>query len=197
MEALIKKYNAAKEAAHPDKILIAGLIAASSVPAIVPLQIFLTYLTHETSKDISPEGIQILAVAIIGLANAISIAVETKALEKKQYSASPMSTILKVFIGNSLGISSAGHMINFVQIYLANPVHLLNFLTLQAGGGNRLFVENAIGVTLSLSLWKLIFNGLILLIDIDKLKEPAKKISNKLKTKKQQATIMYEIDLIQ
>jgi hypothetical protein len=113
----------------------------------VTFQAYLTFLTHEIGENVSPEWIQILAVAIIGLANLISVAVETKTLNEKGYSASPMSSVFKVFIKNSMGIASAGHAINFAQMYLANPVHLLNFLSLQSGGGNRLFFENAVGVT--------------------------------------------------
>lgn len=182
MSTFLEKYEAAKQAVHPDKLLIAGAIAMLSVPVLVPLQSFLTYLVHESGEKISTEWMQILAVAIIGIANAISIAVETKALEEKRYSASPMSTALKVLIKNSLGISTVGHIINFVQIYLANPVQILNFLTLQTGGSNRLFFENAIGVTLALSAWKLIFNALILQVDASVLKVPAKKISDRLKS---------------
>jgi|GEM_PF-4674699 len=196
MQNFLEQYEAAKKAVHPDKILVAGMIALLSVPVIVPLQAYLTFLTHEVGENISPEWIQILAVAIIGLANIVSVALETKVLDEKGYSASPMSSIFKVFIKNSMGIASAGHAINFSQMYIANPVQLLNFLSLQAGGGNRLFFENAVGVTLALSLWKLVFNGAILYFDIEVLKVPAKKISQRLKSK-QDVSIMHDIDLLQ
>lgn len=196
MNRLLERYEAAKQAVHPDKLVIALGIAVLSLPVLVPLQSFLTYLVHESGEQLSTEWMQILAVAIIGLANAASIAVETKALEEKRYSASPMSTTLKVIIENSFGIATAGHIINFLQIYLANPVQILNFITLQSGGGNRLFFENAIGVTLALSAWKLIFNGLILQVDTDVLKGPAKKIYDKFKSKPD-ADAPHDLDLNQ
>ena len=194
MFTLLEKYNSAKQAIHPDKLLIAGAIATFSLPVLVPLQSFLTFLVHESGEKLSTEWIQILAVAIIGLANVASIVVETKTLEKKLYSASPMSTALKVFIKNSLGIATAGHAINFAQIYLANPVQILNFITLQTGGGSRLFFENAIGVTLALSAWKLIFNSLILQVDISVLRESTKGIFKKLRMKKNLDTVGNSAD---
>lgn len=196
MSTFIEKYEAAKRAVHPDKFVVAGGIALLSIPILVPLQSYLTYLIHESGEQLSTEWLQILAVAIIGLANTISIAVETKALEEKQYSASPMSTTLKVFIKNSLGIATAGHAINFAQIYLVNPVHLINFYSLQVGGGSRLFFENAIGVTLALSAWKLFFNTGIIYLNNEVLKGPAKKISDRFRTN-EDARAMHDIDLLQ
>ncbi len=196
MVSFLEKYEAAKKAVHPEKLVISGAIGTISLPVLVPLQSFLTYLVHEVGEHLSNEQMQLIAVAMIGIANIVSVALETKALEEKFYSASVMSTAIKVFIRNSMGIAAAGHLINFTQVFLANPVQILNVLSVQAGSGSRPFIENALGVTLALSAWKLVFNAIILQVDTSVLKVPAQKVYDKFRPNNT-VNARNDIDLLQ
>lgn len=169
MLKLKEKYTDARARVKPEKLAISTGIAGLSIFTILPLQSVLTYILHEVGKEIPTESLRMLAVATIGLANAASIAVETTTLNQKEYSSSPVVTTVRMLSGNSLGVSIGGHILRFMQAYGVNPVHAFNIAAAASGDGGRLFLENATAVTLSLVIWNISCNALILQDSAEKL----------------------------
>jgi len=60
-----------------------------------------------------------------------------------------------------------GHGTNFLRTYVLNPVNFANVISMTLGDQSRLFTENALGVGLSLGLWNIGFNSLILNHHVD------------------------------
>ncbi len=178
MPTLLELYRIGKEKVPPDKMLIALAISLPSATPLVAIQTLCTVLLHETGKELSSEAMKLLAVALIGLVNLTSFAVEIKALDKRGYSASPISTALQASIKNSKIVSFLSHAINTTYMTGLSPGNLAVVL---ASDPIRVAFENAAGVAAGLALWKIVFNILIYGTDHKVLFEPAQKLYYKLR----------------
>lgn len=118
---------------------ISGTLEGASILAVPALQVALTYVINEISKGVPTDLIKLTAIGLLACVNIASIAVESRTLKKQQYCASP-------------GVS----IVNFA-----------NVISLMSGDQGRLFTENALGVGLSLGLWNIGFNSLILNHHVD------------------------------
>lgn len=171
MQKVKETWQTAKERVQPKHLAISTGIAGISTFAIIPIQSFITYSIHELGKEASTDTIKILAVALIGLANINSIAVEANTLTKKQYSASTIATVTKIIIKDSFFSSLTGHTLNFLQAYSINPIQAFNFSAVVNGDGGRLFFENGVSVAVTLAIWNIFFNTLILKVSPENILE--------------------------
>lgn len=172
-------YHRSKERMNPEGLVISGTLAGASILAVPPVQAGLTFLTYELGRDVSLDNIKLFAIAFFGLVNAASVILETETLKKHQYSVSPVTSVINTTTGRPMISSVAGHAINFTEVYGVNPVNLVSIVALLEGDQGRLFIENAIGVTATLGLWKIGLNSLILNNHIEPVVKKFKNIKNK------------------
>lgn len=161
-QKLIEYYGSVKERFSPEKSAISGILVLLSF-GIIPVQTALTAIIHEYGHEIPTDEIKIIAIALLGVANIVSTAVETKALKEKQYSASLKATTLNIASGRPLESSIVAHISNFAQASTVfNPVNFLSIPAAFSGDGGRLIAENTIAITTAMGLWSIGFNTLIL-----------------------------------
>jgi hypothetical protein len=166
----------------PDKTLVIGAITALATYGLLPIQLACAALIHEIEKDQTDESVRILAIAIMGLATLLSIASEIPTLHKRGYSASFTSSgvqaVTKKSILKSSAISVGTHLVTTPILVGASPGNVLAILTADLG---RLGFENAAGVVVGLTIWRVFFNAIIHQVDSKVLVEPAQNIYYRLR----------------
>ncbi len=162
MVNIIETLKQAKKRINPEGLAISATLEGASILAVPALQIALTYTINEISKGIPTDLIKLTALGLLACVNIASIIVESKTLKKQQYCASPGVSIVNIAIGKPVVSSILGHGANFLRTYVLNPVNFANVISMMSGDQGRLFAENALGVGLSLGLWNIGFNSLIL-----------------------------------
>jgi hypothetical protein len=180
MPTLREKFKDAQARVKPEKLAISTSIAGISIFSIVPLQSLLTLAIHEAGEEYSTSVIKILAIALIGIAGVSSIAVETKVLKEKEYSASILGTTIHIATGNSLTAAISDHMVNYLTTFGINPVHAFNIAAAASGDGGRLFYENASAVAITLAAWNIVFNTLIWQNSADKVVNTLQRLKAKV-----------------
>lgn len=103
-----------------------------------------------------------VAVGVLGLSTLASIAIEARTLQKEKFSASYVSTLTYIAIKNPVRASSLAHVVNLAKAYFSNPMHIFSLITALSGDGGRLLTENTAAFALTLGLWHIATNTLIL-----------------------------------
>ncbi len=143
---------------NPEGLAVSATLASASPFAIVPLHALLTIALHETGKEVHTDTLKYIAVGLLGFSNMISSFVESRALQRYNYSASPTASTIHMMTGHSFLSSGFVHMSNFATFFLFNPVNAYAFVS----GDERLLTESAASVALALTSWRTAMNTLIL-----------------------------------
>lgn len=161
MESFRKSISRARQRVNPDGLAASSVIALSASLFVPETQIFFTTTFHELARGLTTEQVIPLAVGLIGVSTLASIAVDAKTLLGKKFSSNPVSTLSYTFINNPVLASSAAHVANLVKANVFNPIHVAVALASLSGDG-RLFFENTASFALTVGLWHIATNLLIL-----------------------------------
>lgn len=163
MSKFIESYKAAKSRINPEGLLVSSAITATSNMVMIPMEVGITYAIHETSIITDPNLLKLFAIGIIGIANAASVKIQAKALEAKQYSASPVASTLNIMTGKSLLSSAAEHGFTYGVLNTLNPISA----TAIATGDSELLIDSIAATTMTYPIWAILNNSLILSDRID------------------------------
>lgn len=158
MPTPIESFRSARQRINPEGLAFSGAAALASPAVMLPVQAGLTYAIHEISKETDPTLLKFIAIGILGIANAVSIAAETKALNVDNYSAGPISSTVNILTGKSYLSSLVGHVANYVQLSIVNPINAAALIT----GNNQLLMESEAATALTFTGWSISMNALIL-----------------------------------
>lgn len=176
-------WNDAKGRINPEGIAVTSSITLASIPAILPIEIGLTAAIHELSSG-SPDVGRFSAVVFSGVANAASVSLERRALREKEYSASPVGTTLNIMTGRPVLSSVLEHLGNYAYLTTTNPINAVAIYNQDA----QLLIDSLIATSLTLPLWYMPFNKLILAGKIDpfvnKMKSIRESISERIRKRK-------------
>ncbi len=124
-----ERFLEARKRLNPEGLVFSASASATS-PAILPaVGVGTTYIIHELASMTNPSVVKVASIAILGACNTISIKTESKALQKDNYSASPISSTLNVVTDKPLVSSITGHLINFIPLSVLNPINLYAIAT--------------------------------------------------------------------
>jgi hypothetical protein len=147
----------ARERINPEGFAASTAISTASWGTFIPMEAGITYTIHEIAQQTDPNALKIAIAGGLGIANAASIALEARALRRKQYSASPVGTTLNIATGRPL-ISSVGeHVLNNVQLNLMNPINAVALLN----NDPQLLSESVAATSFAITLWAGPINHLI------------------------------------
>lgn len=156
MPNFIEAYRSARQRINPEGLAFSGAVTLSSPAVMLPLQAGITYAIHEIAKEANPTLLKFVAIGVLGIANAVSVAVETKALTNENYSASPVATSLNILTGKPLLSSIGGHFVNYAGLSVLSPIEAV------ISGNNKVLLEGAVATTLTLPAWFTSLNTLVL-----------------------------------
>lgn len=153
----IEVLRAARQRINPEGLAISLTLAYTSPAVIVPLEAGLTYVIHEIGKGTDPNLLRLTAIGVFGLASAISVATEARALRVQEYSASPTASLLNVLTGRPFLAALGGHLFNYTQLLVLNPINMVAIIS----ADGRLLAESVGSTSLALTLWLTTMNSLI------------------------------------
>ncbi|MCR4326848.1 MAG: hypothetical protein NUV52_04300 [Candidatus Roizmanbacteria bacterium] len=158
MSNIIEGFRAARARIKPEGFAFSAASSYMSPTIMVPLYGALTYAAHEANTVFDTNAFTVGAIAVLGIANAISITAEAKALTKEGYSSSVIANTLQVATGNPLLSSIGGHVSNYAQLFLINPINSAALLS-----ENRELLTESLGATsLTLTAWLTAMNSLVI-----------------------------------
>ncbi len=156
MPNAIETFRSARQRINPEGLAFSGAVTLSSPIVMLPLQAGITYAVHEASKEANPTLLKFFTIGILAVANAASIAAETKALAKENYSASPVASTLNILTGKPLLSSLGGHLFNYAGLSALSPIEAAIV------GDKKVLLEGAIASSLTLPIWFTSLNTLVL-----------------------------------
>jgi len=156
MPNIIEAYRAARKRVKPEGLAFSGTCSFISPAIMLPIQGGITFAAHEIAKEIDPNLVKFFTIAIIGLANALSLIAETKALSRENYSDSPLATTFNILTGRPFLSSLAGHFLNYAQLSVLSPIEA------SIVGDKNIILEGAIASTLTLPAFSIPLNTLVL-----------------------------------
>ena len=165
MPNIKEAYSSAMKRVNPEGLAISTTVAYASLGFIVPMEAGITYAIHEAAKVTDQSALGLGIAAVVGITNAVSVAVETRTLEKKKYSASPIGSALTAATGKPLASSIGEHIFNNVQLSILNPINAVAVVS----NNPSLLVQSMAATSIALSLWDIPINSLILRGKIDPL----------------------------
>lgn len=154
----IEIFRSARQRIYPEGLLFSAAVTATSPFVLTPASAGLTFIIHQVTKETEPNVTKLAAAGAIGILSAISIAVETKALESHKYCASPTSSSFYILTGRPLISAICGHLVNYAQISILNPINLYAVATKDLG----LLIESEGAAALTLAAWLITMNALVL-----------------------------------
>lgn len=159
----VELYRNARQRVNPEGLAISTTISTASLGVIVPMEAGITYVLHEVGKEVDPNILKFATIALLGIANMASVAIEAKTLKKKQYSSSPIGSTLNVATGKPL-LSTVGELaFNHAQLTVFNPINAVAI----ANSDSQLLAESVAATSFTLSAWSIPMNTLILQGRID------------------------------
>ncbi len=181
MSRTIEAFRSARERINPEGLAFSTAVTFVS-PAVLPaVSAGVTLAVHELAKETNPELMKILAIAVLGTLNALSVTAETKALKADNYSASPVSSSLHILTGKPLLSSLAGHALNYAHLSLLKPINWYAITT----KNSELLIESEGSTTMMLTAWFTTLNALVLTGKtkpfVEKVKEVRLAIGNKFR----------------
>ncbi len=209
----IKQYlTGVRDRFNLEGITLTGAIGLLSI-GLLPIHSTLTVWLHESSEHVSDEQMWMLAIAILGIVNAINIPMEAKTLEKTHYSSSATATALYDATGQPWLASIINHLQFYPRAIALNPViyyklwqelanrggiHWSGLQDVVLSEGSRLTAESAVAVSATIGLWAIAFNYLILTDKTQPVVDAIGRMWTKvLRTLRGKQNQMFEIDLIQ
>ncbi len=158
MSRIIEGLRAARGRIKPEGFAFSAACTWISPTVVVPVYGALTYTAHEAHTSVDAHAFVIGAIAVLGIANAISIAAATKALEEEGYNSSVVASTLQVATGNPLLSATLSHASSYAQLLVANPVNSAALL----GANFDLLTESMGATSLTLAAWFAATNALVL-----------------------------------
>lgn len=152
-----QRYDSAKERINPEGLAVTSSIFLASIPSILPIEATLTYAIHELSGD-NPDLARAALVGVSGVANIASVALESRALKEKEYSASPYGSAFNIMTGKPVVSSVLEHAGNHAYLQLTNPISAIAIYN----SDSQLLIDSIIATSLTIPLWFIPFNALIL-----------------------------------
>lgn len=157
MQSVRERYNSAKGRINPEGLAVTSAIFTASIPSILPIEAGLTTATRLLSSG-TPGFAEATLIGISGIANVASVALESRALRKKEYSASPYGTAFNIMTGKPKFSSALEHAGNHVYLQITNPINAIAVYN----HDDQLLVDSIIATSLTIPLWFIPFNALIL-----------------------------------
>lgn len=181
MSKLKELYEGAKAKYHKHKksVGIGTAFALVSPAFLIPAQTVLTAGVSEAVKNFGTTPLALLAYGLIAL-NAASIAVETAALVRHNYSNNPISSVLNIMVNDTSEripvikdvfkkypvvpaafVSLASHAYHILPVGVMNP-YLPSSIRSLLSEDKKPFLENFGSISVALALWNIGTNTLIL-----------------------------------
>ncbi|MFA6017470.1 MAG: hypothetical protein WC744_05280 [Patescibacteria group bacterium] len=177
----IKNYKEAKTNISEGGMAVSTALFGASL-AMPPLITSLTFVTHEISKNIPTNMVNLIAIGVVGLTSLFNIPLESRALRDKGFSNSiPASTLyLLTKMENFTAI-----FMNFYHLGLLSGMNGVSMQVLNTLIGNqgKYFSEGVITTAIVLSIWNSLTLTPIIRGTIDPFVNSINKISSKIKSK--------------
>lgn len=157
IEAAGNWYSSTEKRVNPEGLAASTAIATASIGTIVPMEAGITYSIHEIAQRTDPNLLNFGIAAGLVAANAVSIALDAKALRRREFSASPIGTLFYAGSGKPLVSSVGEHIWNNVQLNLLNPINGIAVYN----NDPQLLSESAVATSLVITLWSGPINHLI------------------------------------
>src|SRR3989339_836804 len=129
MSNVLEAFKSARQRINPEGLLVSGACSYVSPAVMIPLEAGLTYAVHELAKDTDPNLLKIGVIGALAVANAVSVITESKALQRREYSASPVASALNILTERPLISSITGHLVNYAGLSVVNPINLAAIAT--------------------------------------------------------------------
>jgi hypothetical protein len=143
--------------AHPEGVAISGTLMPASLMIMAPIGAGLTYAAHELGQSIDPNTMRVIAIGVIGIANAVSSAVQSRALREHGYSSSFSANLFHTMTGRPFLSAVGAHIGYAAQLALLNP---FNYAAL-VNGDEKLFMEGMGASVVASTTWSTTMNTLI------------------------------------
>ncbi len=152
-----ERYVSAKGRINPEGLAVTSAIFTASIPSILPIEASLTTAAHILSNNGSPDLTRSALVGVSLALNAASIAIESRVLRDKDYSASPYGSAFNIMTGKPRLSSALEHAGNHVYLQLTNPINVIAIYN----HDDQLLVDSIIATSLTIPAWFIPFNLLI------------------------------------
>lgn len=183
MPSLKERYRSAKSRVNPEGVAVTSSIFMASIPSIPALEVCLTTVTHILSSG-TPDLARATLIGISGVANVASVALEARALREKKYSASPYGSAFNIMSGKPVASSALEHVGNHIYLQLTNPINAIAVYNRD----DQLLVDSIIATSLTIPVWFIPFNALIVSGRIDpfvnKMKRIRESVSGRIRKKR-------------
>lgn len=178
MPSLRERYRSAKSRTNPEGVAVSSSIFMASIPSILPIEAGLTTAVHQLSSG-TPDLARFTLIGISGAVNIASVALEARALREKEYSASPVGTTFNIMTGKPVVSSALEHLGNHIFLTLTNPINAIAVYNRD----DQLLVDSLIATSLTIPVWFIPFNALIISGRIDPLVNGMKRIRESVRGK--------------
>lgn len=165
----------AKRRVSPEGLLVSGVVSNVAWVTMWPAQTALSPVIHEVPWD-RPDLIPLrfAAIALLGIAGAKSVALETRSFKEKKFSISPPGTIAYAGTGRAHLSSIGEHVFDLVLLSSANPFFVAGIVHHDP----RLMADSATATLASLFSWNLFWNRLIVNGNVDPAVKKISQIKN-------------------
>lgn len=157
MPSVRERYHSAKSRINPEGVAVSSSIFMASIPSILPIEAGLTTAAHYLSAG-TPDLARLTLIGLSGAANIASVALEARSLREKEYSASPVGTSLNIMTGRPMMSSALEHLGNQAFLTLTNPINAIAVYNCD----DQLLVDSLIATSLTIPVWFIPFNALII-----------------------------------
>lgn len=158
MQNPIEVIRSARQRINPEGLMFSAAVTAASPAVLTSAASGMTFIIHQLAQEVDPNLMKIGTIGVISLLNIASVIAETKALKSHEYSASPVSSSLYILTGRPLISSLVGHLLNYAQISVLNPINVFAIAT----NNTELLIESEGSASLVLTAWFTTLNTLVL-----------------------------------
>jgi len=158
MPNIKEAYTNAKQRINPEGLAFTAASNVTSYVIFPPMEGAITYAAYEAANHLDQDLLKFFAVGLLGIANAASVGIESKALEHDNYSASMTSSTLNIVTGKPLVSAIGGHIGNYVGLTIFNPLNIFALST----KNYSLLLESEGAASVALTSYFITLNSLII-----------------------------------
>lgn len=162
-EAFHSAKQTARQKIGPRGLFVSTLLSTAAFPILVAAEGGLTHEINALAAVTDPNLFKLTAIGVLGLTNVASIALESRTLAKKRYSASLASTTFNTKTDKPSIAALGGHIYSYAKYAVLNPANVIALLN----SDSKLAGEGAISTSLTMVSWYMVMNTLILKNRID------------------------------